>query len=86
MEIEILIQRINEDLKLLRKLVNEKPKLDIYEFYHGDDLIMVGTVQQIADYTGYSKSTLMNYSYPSYLNSPKRGKNAPKLYKVGDKK
>ena len=84
MDIEKITQEINDNLKLLRQMTYKQPEIDIYEFYHGDELIMVGTLRQISDYTMYAQSTLLNYSYPSYLNSPKRGKNAPKLYKVGD--
>jgi len=85
MENETLIEKINEDLKLLRKLTNEKPMFQIYEFYNGDQLIMVGTLDQISRYTTYKKSTLISYSYPGYLNNSKRGEHSPKMYKVGER-
>jgi len=83
-ENETLIEKINEDLKLLRKLKNEKPMFQIYEFYTGTELIMVGTLRQIARYTMYTCSTLKNYSYPSYLKKTENSEMAPRLIKISE--
>lgn len=82
MKIDELVERINADLKDLRKIVHKNELLEVYEFYHGDELIMVGSLRGIAEYTTHSLSTLKNYSYPSYLSRVKESKTAPKLIKV----
>jgi predicted ATP-dependent protease len=57
----------------------------VYEFYHGNELIMVGNLKQIAQYTTYDESTLKNYSYPAYLKKTKDSKTAPRLIKISDR-
>lgn len=85
MVIDELIERINNDLQELRRMVNRADFLEIYEFYNGKELIMVGTLKQIAQYTMYSESTLKNYSYPSHLKKTKYSETAPRLIKIGDR-
>lgn len=76
-----LSERINEDLKNLRKLVSEEKNTKFYEFYHGKQLIMVGTLKEISKYTGYSESTLKNYSYKSYLKKA-TAETSPRVIKI----
>ena len=83
-KVEQLISDINERLKELRKIIYRSEMLEIYELYHGNELIMVGTLKQISEYTGHVESTLKNYSYPGYLQKTKNSKTATRLIKVGD--
>lgn len=84
-ELKSLVDTMNELLKEIRSK-SSASELEYYEFYHGNELIMVGTLREISDYTGFSESTLKNYSYPSHINSEKRTETSPMVFKVGCKK
>ncbi len=47
---------------------------DIYAYYNRqDELVMTGTLQEIADAIGISKGTVKFYSYPTYRKRTKTG-------------
>lgn len=39
-----------------------------YALYHGDDLLILGTMKQISEFTGKKITTLYSYSNKRYLN------------------
>ncbi|NJP37170.1 hypothetical protein [Alkalicoccus luteus] len=80
-----LIKRINTDLAELRRLTAAESEVDIYELYHGDQLIMVGSLNYLSKRTMYTVTTLKNYSYPKYLERVKDSPTATKVYKAGDR-
>jgi hypothetical protein len=46
---------------------NRKPRTSRdYALYKGDDLLMVGSVNEIADYLGIKPKSVYFLSYPSY--------------------
>lgn len=57
-------------------------KEDIFEFYQDGKLLMVGSIKELAKKTLLHEGTLLNYSYPKYLERNKN-KNVIKLFKVG---
>ena len=81
MEINELMERINSDLIQLRKMVVEEKMIEIYEFYHGEQLIMVGTIKEISRYTGYQESTLKHYSYDAHLKKA-TAETSPRMIKI----
>jgi hypothetical protein len=54
---------------------------EIYEFYQDGKLLMKGTIRELAKITLLHEGTLLNYSYPKYLEKNK-DKNVIKLIKV----
>lgn len=57
--------------------------LEIYVLYQGDKLIARGSLKSLADLTGLFSGSLLNYSYPKYLEKNKQ-KDVLKIYKISD--
>ena len=74
-KIEELTNRINADLSELRKIqvtVSEYDDIpELYEFYKGKELIMVGTIEVISKKTMLKEGTIRGYSSPKYLERNK---------------
>lgn len=45
-----------------------------WALYQGEELLMIGTLEEIAESRGVKASTIRFYSYPSYLNRGKRNR------------
>jgi hypothetical protein len=54
----------------------------IYAVYKGDELQFHGTIDDIVEVTLLSKSTIKNYSRPSYLQKVENSETALKIIKI----
>ena len=84
--VEELKRTINESLFELNYLLeeNERPSRDVYLFFRKGELVFLGTLQEIMDYTGYAGGTLTGFGQPAYLKK-NEGKPVNKLIKLGEK-
>ena len=69
---------LKKDLDYLRKRKMEK---EIYAMYRGDDLLVVGTLQEIADHQNMSVSNVRFMTYPSY-HRRSSGRNRRLVFKL----
>lgn len=68
---------------MMNKPIKLKPRKDKREYalYKGDELIMIGTVEEIAKHQGVKESTIHFYHSPTYK---KRTKNGYVLKRIDD--
>ena len=57
--------------------------MKLYKLYKGDVFLKKGTLWELADYTKLHQGSLLNYSYPKYIEKNK-GKDVLELYEVTD--
>ena len=69
---------LKKDLDYLRKRKMEK---EIYAMYRGDDLLVVGTLQEIADHQNMTVGNVRFMTYPSY-HKRSAGRNRRLVYKL----
>ena len=55
-----------------------------YALYKGDELVMIGTVDELAKHEGVEEDTIRFYSYPTYLKRVKEGSNRKVVVKLDD--
>ena len=53
-----------------RPKLEKREKRDIYAYYKGDELVIIGTAQEIAEYLNVREATIYRYhSRPEFLKS-----------------
>lgn len=46
-----------------------------YALYKGEEMLRIGTLDELADWKGVTRKTIQFYQYPTYQNRTKNNKN-----------